>query len=51
MKDIDLIEETLKIYLGEEELLNEIIKALSTYQKEDIYNYICRMHDIDITDK
>lgn len=34
--------------LGVEQALTEITKALTTDQKEDIYNYICRMWDIDI---
>ena len=48
MKKVDNIEEVLKEYLGAEGLLEAIIKALSYDTKEDIYNYISRMYDIDI---
>ncbi len=34
--------------LGAEQALEEISKALTPDQKADIYNYICRMWDIEL---
>lgn len=42
------LEEYLLENLGIEELLTEILKALSTQQEKDILEYIARMHDLDI---
>lgn len=48
MKKVDNIEEVLKEYLGAEGLLEAITRALNYDTKEDIYNYIVRMYDIEI---
>ena len=50
MKKVDAIEERMIDYLGTEEMLLSMIKALSYDTKEDIYKYICQCHDIDIED-
>ena len=50
MKKVDAIEERMIDYLGTEEMLLSIIKALNYDTKEDIYKYICQCHDIDIND-
>ena len=50
MKKVDAIEERMIDYLGTEEMLLSIIKALDYDTKEDIYDYICRCYDIDIED-
>lgn len=34
--------------LGAEVLLDEVLRALSTEQKEDILSFIARMHDIEV---
>lgn len=46
-KKVDSLEEKLEEYLGKEELLLAMQKALNYDTKEDIYNYIARMYDID----
>lgn len=48
IKKVDNSEEVLKEYLGAEGLLEAITRALSYDTKEDIYDYISRMYDIDI---
>ena len=34
--------------LGAEVLLDEVLRALTTEQKEDILSFIARMHDIEV---
>lgn len=51
IKKVDNIEEVLKEYLGAEGLLEAITKALNYDTKEDIYDYIARIHDIDIEEE
>ena len=34
--------------LGADVLLDEVLRALSIDQKEDILSYIARMHDIEV---
>ena len=50
IQKVDAIEERMIDYLGTEEMLLSMIKALDYDTKEDIYDYICRCHDIDIED-
>ena len=50
IKKVDAIEERMIDYLGTEEMLLSMIKALSYDTKEDIYKYICQCHDIGIED-
>ena len=50
MQKVDAIEERMIDYLGTEEMLLSMIKALDYDTKEDIYEYICQCHDIDIED-
>lgn len=47
MERVDILEEKLEEYLGKEELLLAMQKALNYDTKEDIYNYIARMYNID----
>ena len=50
IQKVDAIEERMIDYLGTEEMLLSIIKALDYDTKEDIYKYICQCHDIGIED-
>ncbi len=50
-KNIDNVEKILKESLGEILLLEEIERALSTSEKEEIYSFIARMHDIDLSEE
>lgn len=50
-KNIDDVEEILEESLGKILLLEEIEYALSTSEKEEIYSFIARMHDIDLSEK
>ena len=45
---IDIMEEKLIEVLGTELLLDNILLALSIYQKEDILSYIARMFEVDV---
>ena len=47
---VNMIEEKIIEQLGCEEALAAICKALSTDDKEDIYEYICRCYDVKIED-
>ena len=42
------MEEKLIEVLGADVLLDEVLRALTTEQKEDILSFIARMHDIDV---
>ena len=42
------MEEKLIEVLGTELLLDNVLRALSTEQKEDILSYIARMYDVDV---
>ena len=44
---VDNLEGKLEEYLGKEELLLAMQKALNYDTKEDIYDYIAKMYDID----
>ena len=44
---VDKLEEKIIDALGHEQALQEISKALDYATKEDIYDYIIRMWDID----
>lgn len=48
-KNIDDVEKILEESLGEILLLEEIERALSISEKEEIYSFIARMHDIDLS--
>ena len=42
------MEQKLLEVLGADVLLDEVLRALFTEQKEDILSYIARMHDIEV---
>ena len=42
------MEQKLIEMLGTNVLLDEVLRALTTEQKEDILSYIARMHDIEV---
>ena len=44
------MEQKLIEVLGTEVLLDEVFRALTTEQKEDILSYIARMYDIEVED-
>ena len=44
------MEQKLIEMLGTNVLLDEVLRALSTEQKEDILSYIARMYDIEVED-
>ena len=44
------MEQKLLEILGADVLLDEVLRALSTEQKEDILSYIARMYDIEVED-
>ena len=42
------MEQKLIEVLGAEVLLDEVLRALTTDQKEDVLSYIARMYDVDV---
>ena len=42
------MEQKLLEMLGSDVLLDEVLRALTTEQKEDVLSYIARMHDIEV---
>ena len=42
------MEQKLIEMLGADVLLDEVLRALFTEQKEDILSYIARMHDVEV---
>ena len=42
------MEQKLLEMLGTEVLLDEVLRALTTNQKEDILSYIARMYDVEV---
>lgn len=50
-KRVELMEDILFDNVSEYDLLMDIIKAMSTDQKESIYEYICRNHNLHIEDE
>ena len=42
------MEQKLLEVLGSNVLLDEVLRALTTEQKEDILSYIARMYDVDV---
>ena len=42
------MEQKLLEMLGTNVLLDEVLRALTTEQKEDILSYIARMYDVDV---
>ena len=42
------MEQKLIEMLGTNVLLDEVLRALTTEQKEDILSFIARMHDIEV---
>ena len=42
------MEQKLIEMLGTNVLLDEVLRALTTEQKEDVLSYIARMHDIEV---
>ena len=42
------MEQKLIEMLGTNVLLDEVLRALTTDQKEDVLSYIARMHDIEV---
>ena len=48
VKELSKIEDTLREYLGDTGLLDEILRALSFTEEKDILEFIARMHDVDV---
>ena len=44
------MEQKLIEMLGTNVLLDEVLRALTTEQKEDILSYIARMYDVEVED-
>mgnify|MGYP003659593944 CR=1 FL=1 len=44
---VDYLLETTSAFPTQEALLDEIVRAMSDEEFDDIYQYICRMHDIE----
>lgn len=51
MEEIDEIENELIERVGENQLLNALLKWLSYDTKRDFYNDVCRLYDITIDDE
>lgn len=50
MERIKQLEVLLEV-LGSEETLLAVVKALSDYQFDDIFKYICQCYDIEICEE
>ena len=44
---VDYLLETTSAFPTQEALLDEIVRAMSDEEFDDIYQFICRMHDIE----
>ena len=48
IKKLSKLEDTLRDYLGDTGLLEEIIRAMSYTEEKDMLEFIARMHDVDV---
>lgn len=48
IKKLSKLEDTLRDYLGDTVLLEEILRAMSYREEKDILEFIARMHDVDV---
>lgn len=51
IKKLSKLEDTLRYYLGDTGLLEEILRAMSYREEKDILEFIARRHDLDQEDK
>lgn len=48
IKKLSELEDTLREFLGDTGLLEEILRAMSFMEEKDILEFIARMHDVDV---
>lgn len=48
IKKLSKLEDTLRDYLGDTGLLEEILRAMSYREEKDRLEFIARMHDVDV---
>ena len=48
IKKLSTLEDTLRDYLGDTGLLEEILRAMSYTEEKDMLEFIARMHDVDV---
>ena len=48
IKKLSKLEDTLRDYLGDTGLLEEILRAMSFIEEKDMLEFIARMHDVDV---
>ena len=48
IKKLSKLEDTLRDYLGDTGLLEEIFRAMSYREEKDMLEFIARMHDVDV---
>lgn len=48
IKKLSKLEDTLRDYLGDKVLLEEILRAMSYREEKDFLEFIARMHDVDV---
>ena len=48
IKKLSKREDTLRDYLGDTGLLEEILRAMSYTEEKDTLEFIARMHDVDV---
>lgn len=51
IKKLSKLEDTLRYYLGDTGLLEEILRSMSYREEKDILEFIARRHDLDQEDK
>lgn len=50
IKKLCKLEDTLREYLGDTGLLDEILRAMSYLEEKDMLEFIARMHDVEAED-
>lgn len=50
IKKLSKLEDTLREYLGDTGLLDEILRAMSYLEEKDMLEFIARMHDVEVED-
>ena len=48
IKKLSKLEDTLREFLGDTGLLEEILRAMSFMEEKDMLEFIARMHDVDL---
>jgi hypothetical protein len=48
MKKLVRLEDILRDYLGDSDLLEEILRAMTYGEEKDILEFIARMHDVEV---